>query len=141
MTANLNKLADRVERAGGPDRELDALIVTSLCPGATVSEYIRGEGDDIVFHAEALGIRNKDCCPWYTASLDAAMTLVPEGHDWVLCDHRATYGTPFVIIKSGDDRVEDWTGRAVTPALALVSACLKARAALTDVIDDAGRGK
>ncbi|WP_454798607.1 hypothetical protein [Novosphingobium lindaniclasticum] len=77
QSERLLALAARVEATEGPDRELDALIVTTLCPGATVSEYIAGEGDDIVFHAETLGIRNKDCCPWYTHSLDAAMTLIP----------------------------------------------------------------
>lgn len=60
--------------------------------------------------------------PAYTASLDAAMTLVPEGYDWA------------VFRTNGGLTVHAWCGSredvfAATPALALTAACLRARAA------------
>lgn len=117
---SLSELADAVEGLSEPSREMDARIVTTLCPGATVSEYVKGEGDDIVFHAEALGIRNKDCCPWFTHSLDAALTLVPEGQEWAYLDKRA-------IIRLPGSMAHEF-GEAATPALALCAAALRARA-------------
>ena len=74
--SQLPALLERVERATGPDRDLDADIVRTLAsPDATVGTYIEGMGDDIVFHAQALGIPNKAECPAYTASIDAALAL------------------------------------------------------------------
>ena len=62
--------------------------------------------------------------PYYTASLDAAMTLVPEGC-WLSLNIMddlpiASLGLP------GTETVAD--GRAATPALALCAASLRARA-------------
>jgi hypothetical protein len=81
--------------------------------------------------AIALGIASEP----FTASLDAAMTLVPEGRDQVLMNvkvesfhvgendrrHMAKLFAPY----SGE-YVE---GRSATPALALCAAALRARAA------------
>ena len=70
--ADLIALAERVERAEGPDRELDAEIaplkglrrVDEGQPLGRVWYDHRGHGVPL---------------PAFTASLDAAMTLVPEG--------------------------------------------------------------
>jgi hypothetical protein len=56
---NLSTLADRVEAATGPDREIDDEIRTAM----------------------AYTYETGTLAPRYTASLDAAMTLVPEGWD------------------------------------------------------------
>ena len=77
--AQILALADRVEALTGPDRGVDAAIVLAICRGATVGHYAADDDGDIVFHAAAIGIRDKSTCPHFTASLDAAMTLVPEG--------------------------------------------------------------
>lgn len=58
MTDTLTELATRIEQAEGPSRELDAKI------------------------HHAIGRRDQQWAdaPAYTASLDAAMTLVPDEH-------------------------------------------------------------
>ena len=108
----LLELAERCEKAEGPDRALDYDIAHSV----TRAHLETGKA------------------PAYTASIDAALTLVPEGWDWsaqtsclkglsrASCD--LTQLAPF--------KPEDWTvrtARATTPALALCAAALRARAA------------
>jgi hypothetical protein len=53
--------------------------------------------------------------PFYTASLDAAVTLVPDGCGWMVMKNVAKVGR--------------WPKRGATPALALCAAALRARAA------------
>jgi hypothetical protein len=90
----LLELALRCEATTGPDTALDLEI------------------------RDALGL------PWradhlrYTASLDGAVTLVPEGAQWTL----TVDGPRFLAHVSG------FTATAATPALALCSAALRARA-------------
>lgn len=71
----LKDLIERVEKLKGGDRALDADIVRTLCPGATVGTYIQDDDGDVVFHAQALGIENKAVCPAFTKSVDAALAL------------------------------------------------------------------
>jgi len=126
MTDDLIKLAERVEAATGPDRELDIAIWLGSIANEQQRKLVEqgrelhgdGEAD---FRADRMMDGRR-----YTASIDAALTLVPEGHDWVLLDHRASYGSPYAEVKSGDDRVADHVGRAATPALALTAAALRA---------------
>lgn len=77
------ELARHCEEATGPDRELDADICIAIgYAGANSAgaENIRLDPDwegDLLFE-----LNGEDCCnpiPPLTASLDAAMTLVPEG--------------------------------------------------------------
>ena len=93
-------LAERCEQAAGPDAGLDLAIWTSLL--------------------DTPGFRPPPS-PWrtdYTASLDAAVTLVPEGCGWMVMGNAA--------------KVKRWPSRAATPALALCAAALRARAAAHD---------
>lgn len=121
MTSPLLLLAEKVEGLEGPDREVDCEIL------AAVARTDNGP----VFAA-----------PAYTASLDAAMSLVPEGWRiwtadfsiegrfvWMLCGPKLTWITHEDGSREGG---EDWyqSGVAATPALALVSASLRARAAM-----------
>ena len=71
----VSDLIERVTKATGADRELDADIVRTLCPGATVGTYIVGDDADVVFHAQAIGIPDKAVCPALTSSVDAALSL------------------------------------------------------------------
>lgn len=96
----LLELADRVEQATGPDRDLDGEIHSGI-----------GKRDQQWSYA-----------PSYTASLDAAMTLVPEGLDvnlwWGI-----RKGLPLATAEIDAGMV----GMAATPALALAAACLRTR--------------
>jgi hypothetical protein len=118
----LIELADRCEKATGPDRELDAQIWLASEPrteGAVPDEncagWVRRDG-------WAFGCAK---APDYTASLDAAMTLVPEGYDWVI---GRTNGGLTIHAEVGG-RGDEYMRFGSTPALALCAAALRARAA------------
>jgi hypothetical protein len=130
--ATLEALLARVLEGAGPDRELDADIEACLTGRVT---HPRAPGwtfeaqDTELKLARLVNIRfisrASRPAPPYTASLDAALTLVPDG--WLY------------EIYSGNN--EDWAevkltpyragscfeACAVTPARALIAACLKAR--------------
>ena len=135
MTPDPTTLADRVERAEGASRALDAEIENLLAGGSAADlSYILTD------------IERTSAPPPYTASLDAALTLVPEGWGWDVgdvhppCEEYADGGWPWCEIwirnGGGRDRVPGMnrtpSGRnhlnANTPALALCAAALRARA-------------
>jgi hypothetical protein len=106
MIEELLALAERVEKATGPDMKLDAEIFRDL-------GIVPDRGDVGYPHYR------------YTASLDAAMTLVPDRYDAhlyccgdgeasAIVTTRKTVGQPRLF--------------AATPALALCAAALRARA-------------
>jgi hypothetical protein len=135
----LNTLADRVEKLSGPDREVDAMIAVALDYGLpppmgecraslrmprASHDYERVEpGHYWLVQMSGMSLRS---APLFTASLDAAMTLVPEG--W----GRVEYGR---YIKPADqfwaqissDHLLEGSENCTTPALALCAAALRAR--------------
>lgn len=110
--SGLLELAARCEAAEGPDRELEHAIADAVI-GPVKPPYRRG------------------FCFSYTASVDAAMMLVPEGwHLFSLGETRFMLGGPWLA------QLDDWQeiparhhATAATPALALCAAALKARSA------------
>lgn len=114
-------LAARCEAAEGPDRELDCLIRETLDPrwkpewrvlyyGKPTGEHVdRDDGDRFV------------ASPNYTASIDAAMKLVPEGWEWELENTGSDTFGPFVA-KFGQLRDVE----AKTLPLAICAAALRA---------------
>jgi hypothetical protein len=110
---------------------IGAYVGTEFQTPQEVHDYAhdaRGWGDPAIVPnwsgtATCLGVPN------YTASIDAAMTLVPEGMTWFV-------STDFVPVSAGvyngaddDDGLPAFTGDAKTPALALCAAALRAKAA------------
>ena len=101
-------LADRIEALDGPCREVDLAIERAVNTSAIHDDHLD---------------RFPETAKRYTASLDAAMTLVPDG-----C------GRSYDDMDNGeclwrlepDDDSQFW-GRAKTPALALCAAALRAR--------------
>jgi hypothetical protein len=77
----LLELAAKVEQAAGPDRELDGAIA-ALCFGAEVQRVTIGPDhrreEIVTIDRSSAAPLSRPVTP-YTASLDAAMTLVPEG--------------------------------------------------------------
>lgn len=143
MGSDLLELASRVEALEGPSREVDAEIA------ASVRYFPKGVG--FVWQAGLTPNRPEpsrvECCtsldtggphyaaPTYTASLDVALTLVPE--TMALVDLTLSWEPPepgvwpavsvrwYPPHKSGPD----WhalTVTAATPALALCAAALRA---------------
>lgn len=123
----LLELAARVERAEGADRGIDAsvwlLAVEKPEPGDKIDGDMHGRW------------------PAYTASLDAALGLVPEGWRNYQADFSVKNRTHWMLegpktkwsLDEGGERCagSDWfvSGVAATPALALCAAALKALAA------------
>jgi hypothetical protein len=132
--SDLAKLIKRLEKATDPDRWLDAAVVVALDIRPDWLKNARGElwVDDrgaVLFRDECFkrrgpgnpSLREKDV-PEYTASLDAALTLVPDNTPWML----TRYSNATIWAEVG----EEWQHQGATPALALCIAALKARVAL-----------
>ena len=121
--ADLLELAERCEAATGPDRSLDTLIENAL--GIAKFERVPRSGFG---GAEYERVTPKP----YTASLDAALTLVPVGWDGALYLAADTI-KPTVQLETPEMRArfsmdyEGVTGTAGTLALALCAAALRAR--------------
>lgn len=147
---DLTTLIERVEAASGADRELDCLIwceVNAIEPEWQGNCLVAGIHGIVGWIDPGKHDRNFSCTaattgpasvPAYSASLDAAMLLVPEG--WKLHFLQDTeFDNPearhwSVSLRPRHGR---WDGTpqgaevqafAATPALALLAACLKARA-------------
>lgn len=120
----LEELAARVEAATGPDRELDAEIALAV---GIVKER---EGNTFFGHRDyscmvlERGYYDHDGSapelPHLTASIDAAMTLVPEGWDWQYSSYTGT-----AYVHQGDRTT---FGHTKVGALALCAAALRAKA-------------
>lgn len=130
--SGLLKLAERCEAATGPSLALDRDIALLIYTGARL---VPGN-DSRVSVWDGNGRTQLTVKP-YTASLDVAMTLVPDGAPWSLNDpanadgSRSVFGYAsrchaFVV---GGPNPHDY---GATPALALCAAALRARDALTN---------
>ena len=129
----MNDLIKDLEQATGPSRELDDRI------GTAIGLYIERLSDGTLLY------QRKDHKMWpevphYTASLDAALTLVPEGWEWQISTRAPdphsgrTYlhNGELQMIGAGITRNPAYRGvenTAYTPALALCIAALRAREA------------
>ena len=91
----LLELASRIDAATGPDRELDLAIALAV-------------GDETWAEPDRAKL-------YYTASLDAAMSLVPEGLIWLVQYRIRVYA-----------EVGRCFATAATPSLALTAAALRA---------------
>lgn len=153
MTANtpMLALADRVERAECPSRELDAEIwATTESKGAPVwrvgpptyepARLFCNPCPDI----DWIGYDLFQIAPHYTSSIDSAVLLVPTGNLWRwLLDRRAfASGRPdgyrAEVTLSGKIEPKDCQSWAATPALALCASALRARAAAAGGSDGNG---
>lgn len=119
--ATLLALADRCEAASGPDRKLDRLIDHHKWPIKQPDYHL------------ALSLRDEWDVPAFTASIDAALTLVPEGWTWSLDQtQRAPYrdcGRADLYAPGGGIKPADISDiYAATPALAICAAALRALA-------------
>lgn len=126
--ATLLAFAERCEQAAGPDRELDAEISVAVGRHEThVERRCCGTTKLLPWRGDGTGSYNIDCRP-YTASLDAAVTLVPDGWGYELRQGYSGYRKPVCRTWNGLGIWNDGPA-ASTPALALCAAALRARAA------------
>jgi len=116
----MNDLIERIEAASAPDREIDLLIMR---------------------YAENIGGPAENALP-YTESVDAALTLVPEGEFWKIgndgegadpSDYAAAVTcTWWPNGRKASPHMRTLRATATTPALALSAAALKSRAYLKE---------
>lgn len=120
---SLLELAKRCEAATEGDRELDVAIWLHCCGPADREAYEAGleiSEQEAAFRADYMmdGAR-------YTASIDAALTLVPEGASY---DLRTAQTAPGALAMIHPTRMRPTvTVRGNTPALAICAAALRAR--------------
>lgn len=118
-------LSERVERLTGADRGIDGLIFKAMFPERDWHEFENGWAsrcpiDNVAF----------DTAPAYTAIIDAAMTLVPEGCLWTVGSEPWDAPRARCYLVEGLMNMPDGYGdlvSAATPALALCAAALRAR--------------
>ena len=138
--ATLLALAERVSALTEQDAATDVEIWLAAEAGpADVQSYEEGlqiSADEARFRAEYM------MGGWApTRSIDAAMTLVPEGWGWTLtgdgsaCVYSKEPTTANVTLPSGEvmqfpDVAASANAKAAMPALALTAACLRAHAAI-----------
>ena len=113
-------LAERVAQASGPSIVLEQEIALAIY-GATATDVT---GITVI---EGVVFR----VPAYTASLDAAMSLVPEGMLFYVDSGTIDGGDCHACVVSKDNTaITGGCKGAATPALALTAASLRARAIL-----------
>lgn len=121
----MKDLIERLEKAAGPDRELDFDLHLARGLNASKSRRRDGQGSWWVYDAYDEGGYGLQSLPSYTASIDAALMLVPAEHDWVVSNVNGHVGgTPYACC--GSDKAHF----AATPVLSLCLAAMRARAQL-----------
>ena len=111
---NKTDLIEALERADEPSRELDAHIA-DLVDGrqGSVIGY-DGAPDSVVIS------------PYYTASIDAALTLVPDGWHWEINNHCAEIAPEnWPCYENANENDGQYVHHSKT-AIAICMACLKA---------------
>jgi hypothetical protein len=104
------ELIAALEAATGPSRKLDAEIdILALENGWRAERYM-----------------TPDTTPSYTASIDAALTLVPKWWAWGLCVNETGPGGAYCDM--GEHR---FAATHLIPAIAICTASLKARGEVT----------
>ncbi len=118
----LLELADRVEAATGPDRNIDCWIENHL-------DRARFERNRPAPHGGGWLDKRVEPKP-FTASLDAAMTLVPEGWDWSTSGYGEDGASAEVWLHGWQDDTKINSFLAPTSPLCLVVASLRAIASM-----------
>lgn len=127
MRADLKELLERVEKAEGPDRELDVLIAQAIAKPTTMLNGLTFDGAVAAYPNDLAGIAQNWPVPTYTASLDAALALVERvlpGWKKAFSHRSFQYDGWLVTLVpvSGDAQ----QGRSESAALALLAAMLNA---------------
>jgi hypothetical protein len=122
-------LAERCEAADGGDAELSEAIAVAM-------GWKRIRPDGLEYHYWYNPAGEREDYPCYTTSLDAAMTLLPEGWGVTYVSHPMPECTWAAVREYEKDKdAKSWTSKALrqsgevhakTPALALLAAICRA---------------
>jgi hypothetical protein len=131
--SDLQSLIERVEKASGPCRELDADVFRAI--GAPVPFQWFNKVAALTYDEKQkfwtapigdMQLRYEP--PHYSASLDAVMALMPDGHTFDLGDCNED-NLPWACITRMSGDCPDYDATGSTVVLALLSAILKSRLA------------
>ena len=132
MSENI-KDAIRKAAAAGPDREIDAAIWWCFVADHSkdspeFSQYAKTHSAaKTLDYAWGRIWRDSGPVPFYTSSIDAALTLVPEGWMWSVHGGAGVYPSA-QLDRDGDDSPSgEIFAEAVTSIIALCIAALKAK--------------
>lgn len=130
---DLLALADLVEKLTGPDRDLEAEIWLACTPGATRNKWSyvhKATGRECTVDETRDATNRLIIVPEYTTSIDASLTLLPEGWLWSagVCrrENHASVGSEIGTVE-GELIFETF---GATAPLALLAAILRARQAV-----------
>lgn len=115
----MDDLIARLEAATAPSRELDVLIAQAVGEPWGAGGY-------------SIGGNWGERAARYTASIDVALTLVPEGWHWCACGPSDTHlPIAYIVPDMGRTPWPKWVDdiEGATPAIALCIAALRARSA------------
>lgn len=128
----LSGVVERLEKATGPDRELDDAIMAAIF---VREERHTGVQERLALDDEWVPVKSPVWVDpatdqWvstharqFTSSADAALTLVPKDYDWIVGNVNGQLGgTPYACVGSTEQHF------GATPIIALCVAALKARA-------------
>ena len=127
---DLSDLISRVEKASGPDRDLEAEIWLACTPGATRNKWSyvhKATGRECTVDETRDATDRLIIVPSFTTSIDAALTLLPKGMEFELTN---LYGVAAVGmgLNTGSPCYARREDGNIT--LALLSAILRARQAM-----------
>jgi hypothetical protein len=136
--ARMLELAGRCEAAGAADLVLDGMIGAAIRYGyEDIGPEHELEADSetgsIVVYVGKRKVK-RFRAPAFTASIDAAMSLVPEGWDWSICRYAQVDDgfLPFSVNMTPETQPypvgAEIDTEAATPALALCAAALRSLA-------------
>lgn len=123
----LAALIERIEKAEGPDRELDADIALAVGPWTERHGLPSGGWVSKGPHHAVVA------APEFTKSIDVALTLVPEGMFWIIGNGKTREHEPLgsaeIFLPTLDNYKTIGEGEHDNPIIALCIAALKAKAA------------
>lgn len=140
VETGMTDLAARCQTAEGPGRALDVGIAEFmgkvLMPWHAIAQddgcFMRRVGDTWleITHSKVSGMWPTDrYIPRYTASIDAALTLIPDGMWWLIGKGRTRPDEPLYGVQILDgERVVAEAETEASAALAICAAALRARA-------------
>ena len=128
----MSNLITRLQAATGPDRELDAEIFLLQWPGYRLQTDCEPFPDQVQpGRIQEIGGFAHRTAPTFTASIDAALTLVPEGYWWnvghVMGPQPDTQNLFWAMCHMKGEKWPYDRPIAATPALAICIAALCAR--------------
>lgn len=136
-------MIEKLERADGPDRGLDRAIAKMIGWHRVEPRFTRSKHGAWISPDDWIGENSNGSpildglrrttmyreVPSYTASIDTAMTLVPEGLMWSV---QTDFGLPgrarlWGSVLPSQAAARSWNTDGATPAIALCIAALRAR--------------